>query len=283
MRKRMFRLFIAAFLISQGICNQSMAQYYYKDILTSRQFDADIALYKSHKIHAIEVNSYEADDQLTKGFFCEKKISKDFRKIETYTRSEVNPKSILTAYLNDKGYIIKSVDSSELVVSYTEYQYYETGDIKSISTVSRSHDDDFVTRLSEIHQYQFNDRHQPKKMWVIKNGKDTTEIDFKLDSSGNVSEEIEVAVYGKHYYYYYDNQNRLTDIVRYNVVKGKPLPDYIFEYNDAGQLSKMIATDISIKSDYLIWSYIYDGELKIKDKCYSKQKTLLGYFEYEYQ
>jgi hypothetical protein len=263
--------------------NHASAQYYYKDIVSNRQLIADMTIYKEHKIRTIDVHSFEADEQPSKGFFCEKKISKNYRQMETYTRSFVTNKSVLTTSFNEKGLLASSVDSSDVSVSSSNFQYNDAGNITSITSNSRSSDDDFTTALLEVHQYSYNDKGQLQKMLRIKNQKDTTEIDFVVDDKGNVTEEIEIAVYGNHYYYYYDAQNRLTDIVRYNIVKQKALPDFIFEYNDDGQLSKMVVTQEGVNANYFTWRYLYDGQLRIKEKCFSKEGDLMGSFEYEYQ
>jgi YD repeat-containing protein len=259
------------------------AQYYYKDILSNKQLVADMDIYKEHKIKTIEVNSFEADQSPSKGFFCEKKISKDYRKMETRTRSFVTNKSILTTSFDSKGLVIKSVDSTDVNSSTSDYTYDNNGNLSSIVSYSRSNDDDFTTSLNEVRQYSYNDKGQLEKMVRIKNQKDTTEIDFTIDEKGNITEETEVAVYGNHYYYYYDAQNRLTDIVRYNIVKQRPVPDFMFEYNSNNQIEKMIATQEGVNANYFVWKYLYDDKLRIKEKCFSKEGDLLGYFEYQYE
>jgi hypothetical protein len=279
----MNKLLIATILLCAAFAQNSSAQYYYKDIISTKQLMADMAVLKSHKVRTIEVHSFEADDQPSKGFFCEKKISKDYRQVETYTRSFVTAKSILTTSFNEKGELIRTIDSSDINVSTSDYSYDDNGNIVSILSNSRSSDDDFTNALIEAHQYSYNDKGQLQKMLRIKNQKDTTEIDFTIDNKGNVTDEIEVAVYGNHYYYYYNDQNQLSDIVRYNIVKSKALPDFTFDYNDAGQVSQMVITQEGVNSNYFTWKYIYDGDLRIKEKCYSKEKDLLGYFEYEYE
>ena len=58
-------------------------------------------------------------------------------------------------------------------------------------------------------------------------------------------------------YYYYDNDGRLTDIVRYNQKAGRLLPDYVFEYN-SGRLSSMLFVPAG-STDYQKWIYSYDA------------------------
>jgi hypothetical protein len=36
-------------------------------------------------------------------------------------------------------------------------------------------------------------------------------------------------------------------------------------------------------SYYFIWKYLYENELRVKEKCYSKEKRLMGTIEYEYK
>ena len=268
--------------------NTTIAQYYYKDIVSNKQTLAERATLKEHKIRTVAVHSFEANGEESKGFFCEKKISKDYRRIETYTRSYVSSKTVLSAFFNEKGQLIQSTDSSELSVSNSTFEYDNAGNVIRINAYSRSNDDDFATTLSEVHLYTYNDKGMPVKMKRIKNQKDSASIDFIADEKGNISEEIDRSPHGKHYYYYYDDKNRLTDIVKYNVAKQKLLPDLIFEYNYSGQISQMVAVEEggfvnrNPGSNYFIWKYTYDEGLRIIEKCYSKEKELLGYVEYEY-
>jgi YD repeat-containing protein len=258
------------------------AQYYYKDLVSNKQAQAEKAALNEQKIRTIKVHSFEGDQTPSEGFFCEKKISKDYRRIETYTRSYTTGKALLTTYYNDKGQLLQSTDSSEITVATSRYQYNDQGDITSIISNSHSTDDDFKTVLQEEHQYRYNDKRQPVQMLRIKNLHDSALIDFIIDEHGNVTDEIEAGPNGRHYYYYYDTKNRLTDIVKLNVVIGKLLPDFTFEYNSSNQVTQMVAVEEGLNRNYYTWKYIYNDGLRIIEKCFSKENVLLGYFEYEY-
>ena len=67
-----------------------------------------------------------------------------------------------------------------------------------------------------------------------------------------------------------------------NQFNQKMLPDYIFEYNNAGLIAQMTTTEEG-GSYYFIWRYTYDNGLRIREKCYSKEKRLMGTIEYEYK
>jgi len=274
--------FSVALLYSAGF-QPITAQYYHKDIVSVHQAIAEKNSWQQLKIRNMIVHSFEADGTASEGFFGEKKISKDYSTIETYTRSAGTGKSLLISYYNDKGLLVKSNDSSEVSTATSLYAYDDKDNIISITSYTHSGDDDFSTSLKEVHQYIYNENGKPVKMLRIKNDRDTTQINFLLDAKGNVTDEIEPGANGRHYYYYYDDKNRLTDIVKYNVVKGGLRPDIVFEYNDEDQIIQMISVEEGVSSDYYTWKYIYNDGLKIIEKCFAKSKTLLGYFEYEYQ
>ena len=121
-------------------------------------------------------------------------------------------------------------------------------------------------------------------MVKIKNDLDTTYISFVPDEKGNPGEEksIHKGQPQPTVYYYFDDQNRLTDIVRYNQRAKKLLPDYIFEYDAQGRLATMLVT-MEGSNDYQKWHYSYnDKGLKSKDDCYSKTRVLIGRMEYRY-
>jgi hypothetical protein len=276
------KLFIAAILLLT-IQYTTVAQYYYKDIMGTKQVIAERKALQDQKKRVISVKSFEADGTASMGFFCLKKVSKDYRTIETYTKSLSTGRSLVTSYFDKNGLLVKTTDSSETNFSSISYTYDNKNNIAIITSTSRSNDYDFVTSLVEVRQYTYNDKSLPVKMLQIRNNKDTMEVDFTIDDKNNVSEESEVAVYGKHYYYYYDDSSRITDIVRYNLVKQKAVPDFTFDYNAAGQMIQMIATDEGVSGNFSIWKYSYQGNLRTEDKCFSKDSHLLGYFEYEYE
>jgi len=260
----------------------SQAQYYYKDIVSNKQVIAEKQSLKEQKVRNILVHSFEGNGDDSPGFFCEKKISKDYRRIETFTKSNITGKSLQTAYYNDKEQLIQSTDSSELSSTTSMYQYDANGQITNIISNSHSNDDDFSTRLVEEHQYQYDEKGRPVKMLRIRNSKDTAQIIFTADNKGNIIDEKDMGKNGKHYYYYYNDKNRLTDIVKFNVVKNKLMPDFVFEYNSDGQVTQMVSVEEGMNSDYYTWKYVYNDGLRIIEKCFSRENILLGYFEYEY-
>ena len=121
-------------------------------------------------------------------------------------------------------------------------------------------------------------------MLKIKNNSDTTIVIFVKDEKGLVTEE-QWSRKGKNiesYFYYYNEQNNISDIVRYNSKVKKMLPDFIYEYNENGSIKQMIQV-LAGGSNYNTWVYTYlTNGLKEKEFCYDKQKKLVGAVEYIY-
>jgi len=59
-------------------------------------------------------------------------------------------------------------------------------------------------------------------------------------------------------------------------------PDYVFEYNASGLMIQMTASEEGI-NNYYIWKYVYENGLRVREKCYSKERRLMGTIEYEYK
>lgn len=257
------------------------AQYYYKDIISNKQLMAEMALLKEQKLHTISLKSFEDDGSPSEGFFCEKRINKKYTSVETRTKSYVTAASELVSVFDEKGLLLQSADSSDISSTNSYYSYLDNGAIKSIVTVNRSSDDDFHNEIREEHLYEYNTKGNPVKMIRVKNYTDSTTILFSEDENGNVAIEKNTKT-GDSYYYYYDSKKRLTDVVRLNPDTQKMLPDYMFEYNNAGQIAQMTTTEEG-GSYYFIWRYTYENGLRVKEKCFSKERRLMGTIEYEYK
>lgn len=257
------------------------SQYYYKDIVSNKQLMAEMALLKEQKLHTVTLKSFEDDGSPSEVFFCEKKINKKYTSVQTRTKSYVTAASEFTSEFDEKGMLTHTTDSSEISSSNAYFTYYDNGALKSIVTINRSSDDDFHNEIKEEHIYEYNAKGNPVKMLRIKNSADTSIINFAEDEAGNVSIEKNSKT-GDTYYYYYDAKKRLTDVVRLNPDNQKMLPDYMFEYNYSGQIIQMTTTEEG-GSYYFVWKYTYENGLRIKEKCFNKERRLMGTIEYEYK
>jgi hypothetical protein len=238
--------------------------------------------YKSQKIRSVKVTSLENNGERTQDFSGTQTISSDYKTVVTSFNTPMSGASELTTYFDDKGRIVKSVDTADGSYSESQYFYNDKNLLSRITNVSTSAGNKTET---EDHLWMYNGNGQPEKMLRVKNTVDTTTVTFVLDESGNVAEENSVrrgtALPG--FYYYFDNANRLTDIVSYNVKAKRLLPLYIFEYTQNNQLASMLVVPEGT-DDYQKWVYEYNSAgLKIKETCLNKRKQVLGRIEYEYR
>lgn len=261
------------------------SQYYFTDIVSHQQSEQQYKLLLSEKVKQIKAVSYNAMDEITDGFTIEQTIKEGGKKIITKT---ILPNSGTTQLVNEysNGKLISSVSSSikteTTVATNTNYTYNENGLITSIYSYS-SDTIASESNLTELHLWQYN-KNIPTQMLKIKNGRDTMKIQFTYDEKGNVAEEkwLKGLQTIENYYYYYNEANLLTDVVRYNSRIKKLLPDFVYEYDIEGKVLKMTQS-IKGGTDYLIWKYSYNAKgLKDSESCYNRQKQLAGKVVYTY-
>jgi len=258
------------------------AQYYYKDIIGTKETADLIKSYRNNKVSKVILNSYDAENTKNDDFYVEQVFSAPEQMLRTITRSGVTNESVLTSYADAAGNVIKTVDSSETIITTSVYNYNAEGMLQSV--ISNSTDTAHSINQVEEHHWQFNNG-KIERMLRIKDKKDTAYVSFKTDEKGNITEErsIRKGTISEPVYYYYDNNNRLTDIVRFNNKAKRLLPEYMFEYSPANQVIQKITVPAN-GSEYLIWRYQYDNKgLKIKEAVFDKHKQLTGKIEYLYQ
>ncbi len=268
---------ISILLLSAYCAN---AQYYYKDIVSNKQLLADMNLYKANKIKSINLKSFEDDGSESEGFFCEKKISNNYKKTELFTRANIAAASLFTSIFDNNLNLISTNDSSSYSISKIQYTYDDKNRIQSIKSSVYAKDDDFENSVTEEHFYSYeNDK--LTQMLKTKNGTDKTIILFAYDDNGNIAIEKDTKS-GIKYYYYYDAKNRLTDIVQQNEYQKNLRPNYVFEYNSAGLITQMTAIQEGSRA-YFVWKYTYENGLRVKERCFTDERRLLGTVEYEYK
>lgn len=264
------------------------AQYFYKDIVSSKQISADMATYKSKKIHSIKLKSFEEDGSASEGFLCEKKISRNYKTAELFTRTNIATISLFASDYNDKGQLLNSTDSSEISATHNYYYYDESGRLKKIVSSVKSNDDDFTNEILEEHIYEYNIQGLPVSMLRVKNRHDSTKILFQADEKNNITIEKDTKT-GQKYYYYYDANNRMTDIAHTSEFRQNLVADYVFEYDETGMLQQMTVTEEGRGKEredtapkFSIWRYINENGLRTKEALFSSDRKLLGSIEYEY-
>jgi YD repeat-containing protein len=255
------------------------AQFYYKDVLTVQQTNAQWNIYKNNKVRVVNVQSFEANNRPTEGFSVQQRIA-DNRMITT-TQSISNGTSELTATYNAAGQMINTVDTSEDFHSTTNYEYNAAGRVTTITNSSRS--GEFTG--TEVHVWKYDAAGKAEQMLRIRNGSDTTYVSFVYDGKDVPVEEHAIRKGSKEpeIYYYYDAKNQLTDIVRYSQKARRLLPTHIFSYNTDGRVAGMLLIPEG-SNQYQRWYYDYDERgLKTRERVFNKEQQLMGKIEYSYQ
>jgi len=259
------------------------AQYYYKDLIGTREINQTIRLYLSNKVLSAEATGFDGDGVKNSDFSETHNFFADKNLLKIATRNKTD---IINEYyrFDGKGLLTNKSDTSSSLVSTTTYTYDEKNNPALIKNMVTDTGDSIY--VNEVHQWFYNDQGKPLRMLRILNNNDTTEVRFTLDEKGNVTEELPFVkkVSGEKTYYYYDDKNRMTDIVRFNTKARRLLPDYMFEYTEKNQVSQKITTLSMMDLGYLIWRYVYDNKgLKTKEASFNKDKVMTGKIEYSYR
>ncbi|MDB5248301.1 MAG: hypothetical protein JWQ40_2695 [Segetibacter sp.] len=261
--------------------SQTNAQYYYSDIVGTKQTNQLYKLLLGFQYKRISATSYEGNEP-SKDFVLEQNITNDGKQVITRSATIGSRESFfISNYQNNR--ISKTVDSGNNAINTVLYEYDKTGKVVSINSTSKDFDGTFTN--TEQHIWMYNDKGLPEKMLKIKNQTDTTSVAFIYDEEDNVAEErwSRNKRRTETYYYYYNPKKQLTDIVRYNRKAKTMLPDYMFEYDNRGHITQMTQTQNGT-ANYLTWKYVYnENGMKEKEYVFNKQKELLGRIEYKYQ
>lgn len=257
------------------------AQYFYNDIIGTGETTNLMKFYLENKIKKVTSNGFEAQGLPAKNYKEEQEVNETGMQLKISTFNDLK-KSTITYSFDKSGRLIGSVDISNGIKSATVYTYNNEGKIILIINSIVDSLQDF--NQTEIHQWLYKNG-SPEKMWRIINKSDTLEVWFKPDENGNVIEE-QNSKKGKGtdpIYYYYDEKNRLTDIVRFNNKVKKLLPDFLFEYDESNRVIQKITTTSNNNMGYLTWRYLYNEKgLKTKEALFNKEKKLQGRIEYTY-
>lgn len=259
------------------------SQYYYKDIVAAADIARLMKTYNANNIKKVTAKGITPEGGAASDFTEVGEINANGTSLRiTTTNNKIV--STLTFNFNDRGLLISSVDSTVAVKSTSTYTYDANGKITSINNSANDADSSGDFSQTEVHQYIYKDG-KLEKMWRIINKKDSLEVRFVIDDKGNVLEErnFRRGVLADPIYYYYDDRNRLTDIVRFNYKANRLLPDYLFEYDENDRVIQKITTTSGKNLGYITWRYLFDEKgLKTKEALFNKDKELQGRIDYSY-
>lgn len=261
--------------------SSTWGQYYFNDLLATAQSQAQYQLLRANKVKKITAISFEEDGSPSEKFLLEQELTMDGKKLITKSGIQSGKTSTVTSFF-ELSKLKRTLSNSNGIDNKMEYFYDNTGKLIKLSLTSGDTAVKYSTQ--EYRDWVYGANGLPASIVKVKNKIDSSVAKIVIDEDGNVAEEqwsrknapLET------YYYYYDQQHRLTDIVRFNQKLKKLVPDYVFEYDTKGKLVQM--TQLSGSGQYFIWQYEYNEKgLKWKETCRDNERKLVGKIEYKYE
>jgi YD repeat-containing protein len=273
-------IFLAVFPVLLSL--MASGQFYYKDIIGTKENNQLIQSYRNNKIRHVSGTGFDGDGNRNSDFFETHDLYPERNMLKISTG---NKQVITNQYyrFDNQGRVTAITDTSSGVISTTSYDYDANNNLVSLRNLVSDQSDSI--NENEEHQWFYDAQGRPARMLRIMNKYDTTDVRFTLDAAGNVIEELPFKnkLSREKIYYYYDDNNRMTDIVRYNFKAGRLLPDYMFEYSSTNQVIQKVTTLSTMGLGYFIWRYVYDDKgLKIKEATFNRDKVMTGKIEYLY-
>src|SRR5438270_747816 len=128
------KAFFSLPLIFLGL--SASAQYYYKDLIGTKETSELIKTYRTNNVSQVVLSSYNSDNTRDADFSVEQVFSPANQTLRTSSRSTASPASVLISYVDANGQVLRTIDSSETVVSITEYAYNSSGQLVNVHTAS---------------------------------------------------------------------------------------------------------------------------------------------------
>ncbi len=261
---------------------QLQAQYYYNDLISTLEINQKMKSFVANKVKMVTATGTDQNGTKATNYAEVQEVKENGTALKVSTRNNA-ALSVIYNKFDSLGRLIRITDSSSGLQNSTSYQYDNNGRIQLIKNTTIDSANDF--NQTEVHSWIYDATGKPARMWRVINNTDSLEIRFFPDEDGLTGDEktFRKGIETGAVYYYYDEKNRLTDIVRYNSKLKKLLPDVMFEYDEQDRVIQKITTTPSQKVSYLIWRYIYDEKgLKTKEALFNDDKQLTGKIEYSY-
>jgi hypothetical protein len=273
-------IFFAFFLLLSFI---SQAQHYYNDIVGAAALRDKMKDYTTNRVKSVTATGFDERGVKSSDFSEWQEVDAAASILKVTSRN--GQQIVRQQYQFDRQFNITSLtETSGTIKSTTVYTYDGNNNIVSIKTTSTDSLNNF--NETDEHQWSYNANGKPQRLLRILNGHDSSEYRLSTDEKGNVADE---KLYRRNrvtdsVLYYYNDNNNLTDIVRFDKKAKKLLPDVMFEYDDNNHVTQRITVLATIpRPDYLIWRYLYDAKgLKTKEAMFGKMKQLKGRIEYVY-
>jgi hypothetical protein len=276
----MKNLLLASLLaLSQSV----FAQFYYNDIISPANISKQMNDYVMNKVATINATATDAYGMKNNSFYELHEI-KENGKLLKISKLDETGKLNTTYRFGNNGQLISQEDSAYKMKNVTTYKYDNNNRV--ISVLNTTYDPENEFNETEEHVWQYNATGQPVKMWKIVNRKDSLQYEFSLDEKKNIADEFMVrngVKYDPTYYYYYDENNRLSDIAQYNRIAKRIMPDLIFTFDEKNNLVQKLATVPGPVTGYVTIRYGFNEKgLKNKEVLFNRLKEKTGSIDFTY-
>ena len=272
-------LFLLLPLISLTSLN---AQYYYQDVIVTNEITQRMATLNREKVRSITATGYDQRGAKSSDFNEWQDVLENGRLLKVTSRNGTVVERHYYSF-DEEGKLVSLRDSARGIETITKYSYASPGVLTNVSMKVNDSLQEFSKTEERRWIYDANGR--LVSMLRIVNGTDSSTYNFKVDEAGNVIEEqlYRITQSAEPMYYYYDEDRRLTDVVRYHKILKRLLPDFMFEYDENDNVIQRISVVSATNSEYVTWRYIYDSRgLKTKDVLFDKEKRMSGRIDYAY-
>lgn len=288
------KLALSAIVFISSITIQAQSYHYYNDIVSPADMANQMKSLVQNKVSTITATGYTPQGAKASDFSETTQVLDNGKTLRVSKISGLNIQ-VSRQEFDNAGRLVRTIDSAAGVADITTYEYDQEGRISKVSNTTTDDSKEFSD--TELHQWFYTADGKTDKMIKTINGADSVVIKIIPEDHGLPGEEVSYKN-GREtdhvYYYYNDDKNRLTDIVRFNKKINKLVPEVIFSYDDADHVIQRVVSaegdSYGIKSmgsiyfvRYLIWRYIYNEQgLKTKEALFDKNQELTGKIVYTY-
>ncbi|HEV7781204.1 MAG TPA: RHS repeat domain-containing protein [Chitinophagaceae bacterium] len=278
-------LLLPGFILTSTVLH---AQYFYNDITATQETNRQMRSFTDNKVRTVSATGYDENGTRTTDFTEVQEVRENGALLKlSVIRSLV--KTVRYSRFDAQGRLTSMTDSSAGAESITRYEYDAGGKITKVMNISKDPENEI--NREEVHIWTYHSNGRPEKMWRIINRSDSLEVRFVADEKGNPGEEVSYKR-GREtdrVYYYFDEESRISDIVRYNDKVKKLLPDNIFSYDDNGRLIQIMSSTPADKYGKITWvsyqslRYVYDEKgLKMGEVMFNGDQQQTGRIKYSY-
>lgn len=285
---------LLAITVLGSLSLQAQSYFYYNDIIGPQEMSQELKTYVQQNVKSISAVGYTPAGARASDFSETIQLLDNGKTLKISKIVSLNGTTIIRSF-DETSRLIQISDSTAGVKDITRFEYDGNNRLTKVQNITYDDSKEFTD--TEVHQWFYTPDGKLDKMYKTINGSDSTVVKFVLEEHGLPGEEI-CYKNGREtdhiYYYYNDEKNRLTDIVRYNNKIKKLVPEVIFTYDDNDRVIQKVVSSsgdsYGIKSmgsiyfvRYIIWRFIFNQQgLKTKEALFDKNQELTGKIEYTY-